>query len=259
MSDVRLLAIERVAPRIDRRLRAARGVLPFGLGRQAAAAPGGIRLRLEPGQAHPRMLRDVALAVERQACCVLAAEPRPAIGRPERLVRVAAGIDEGREGRVGDLVLVDPVALRERHLVGRLLAREFAARPSPAVICASRAAIALASVPIVNVPAGTQTCAMPEASVRSWPAVGAVGGDRGRRRASARLRLGRGRGASASLAGAVAGGAVRRVWRRTRRIRQAGRRSGTSLRGRQAAWIEVHASSNATLRSRDRPTAETGP
>ncbi len=76
------------APRVGRRLRAARRVLPLGLGRQAAAASGRVCLSFEPGDAHAGQLRVVDEARTRQREALLRLEPRRAgVGPPQNPAR----------------------------------------------------------------------------------------------------------------------------------------------------------------------------
>ena len=185
-----------VAPRIHRRRRATGGELPLDLGRQKAAPPGGVRLGLEPGDAPAWDVRRVARATPGQPGDDPVADPRPALRGPVHLRGVAAGILERLEGRVRDLRAVDPVARRERDLVGRLLAGKAPATQSggPA---ASSLAMSAASVPIVNEPAGTQTCDADHPTLSAdgrRPCLAGRGRDGGRCRARARDgRVGRAR------------------------------------------------------------------
>ena len=110
------------------------GLLPLGLGGQPAAGPAGVGVGLVPADVLHRLgvgqrleaaeaaaQPGAALAdPERGSALAGLAAPRPALLAPQPLVVVAAGLDEGPVGGVGDRHRVDAEG-RQVHLVGRPL------------------------------------------------------------------------------------------------------------------------------------------
>ncbi len=115
--DVGLRRVPVVAPREDRRRRASSGVFPLRLGRECAAAPGRVRLGLEPGDAYPRLIRNRIHARGGQRRRITTFQPGPARRRPQLSILIPTCIDEYLIRRVGHLGRIDPVAARERNLV----------------------------------------------------------------------------------------------------------------------------------------------
>ena len=100
---------------------------------------------------------------------------QPSADQKDCVVYAPASTNAAKEAFVTSVVSI-PVAAREGHLVGRLLAVHALEDPDGGGSWATSASMSAASEPIWNVPAGTHTWATPVASVRVAPAVGdAVG------------------------------------------------------------------------------------
>src|SRR5581483_11671537 len=106
-----------IAPGIKARLRAARCVFPLRFGGQPSAAPASIGVGLVPRDADARLLRPGCAKDNQRPANFLALYPLPACVRPPFLVRVTAAVDKLLVGRIRHLVLIQPEAPADTHLV----------------------------------------------------------------------------------------------------------------------------------------------